>query len=115
MQPEPQLTLIDMHGEHISVVPLSHAQEMHRDRQATLLGNKRRVYAVKLLKPAVEVLYQPSDPRLSSYVGQSYSTKREGIDAASVPSPENLWRLRRISRKDRHIFRLSITDCLVTN
>lgn len=111
----PLFELIDMHGAVIGHVSAERAQEMHRDRQATLLGNKRRVYAVKLLKPAAEVLYQPSDPRLSSYVGQSYSTKREGIDAASVPSPENLWRLRRISRKDRAIFRLSITDCLVTN
>lgn len=71
-----------------------------------ILGNARRIYALRF-RAEDRTDYGARQTHLADLVGQRYSHNHERAD-----NPENVWALRKIATKDRHVFLSSVLDCL---
>jgi hypothetical protein len=98
-----RLPVKDRSGETLFYVSLATAKRMLSNGRVTALGSKKIIRALQVGSDfdISKVM------TISAYVGQKYSHKRE-----TDQNPAGVWTMKRLSKKDRPLFRRVVLDCI---
>ncbi len=107
----PRVRVISPAGDHIYTVHAEEAARMVRSGQAEKRGGARRVAQIALVCSLMGERRGPCSPAsVRQYTGQKYTYRqaitREGAVVAYVTA------FKHISKRDRPLFLLRVTDCL---
>ena len=95
-----RLSVVDAAGTHLFWVDDEKARLLIKERKVEILRTKRRVRALRAIKPVLEMRGSPS-----SLHGAAYSHDRETED-----NPNGCWMLVRIPKSTRDIFTSVVDD-----